>query len=160
MRALAVIGFLLSGQIVQAEVARIAPYGATLKAREANIRVGPGGRYPLAWKFVRPGIPLIVFAEVGTWRKIQDADGADGWIHQNMIERRRSVVVTGQKRALLKKPETTANVIAHIEPDVCARLLEIRGDWIRVKVGHLTGWLLRDHVWGLLEGEKDKIFGS
>lgn len=141
-----------------AHSAIVAPSPVTLKAREANVRVGPGSRYPLAWKFVRLGIPLMVLAEVGTWRKIRDAEGAEGWIHQNMITGRRTVLVMRRTCSLRKKPTADAAIIAHIEPDVCARLLEIRGDWIRIKVEGFTGWLLRTSIWGVSEHEKDRRF--
>ncbi|MDR2417139.1 MAG: hypothetical protein LBD15_03190 [Holosporales bacterium] len=134
------------------------PYSVTLKAREANVRVGPGSRYPLAWKFIRPGLPLMVLAEVGTWRKIRDVEGAEGWIQQNMITGRRTVMVIGQKRALLKKPDPNADVLAHVEPDVCARLLEIRGNWVRIRIERLSGWLPRAHVWGISKEEKEGRF--
>jgi SH3-like domain-containing protein len=149
---------LLSSSAFVSSATNVDPYSVTIKAREANVRVGPGSRYPLAWKFTRPGLPLMVVAEVGTWRKIRDVEEAEGWIHQNMIVRRRTVVVTGQRQVLMNKPDPNASVLAYIESGVCARLLEIRGNWVRVRVEDLSGWLPRAHVWGVSEEEKEGRF--
>ncbi|MDR0406675.1 MAG: hypothetical protein LBH38_01125 [Holosporales bacterium] len=160
MRQLFALGLLYGGLFaeVSANSAVVSPYLVTLKAREANVRVGPGSRYPLAWKFVRSEIPLMVLAEVGTWRKIRDSEGAEGWVHQNMIANRRTILVVGQTRSLMKKPKADASIVAHIEPDVCARLLEIYGDWVRIKADGFTGWLLRAHIWGIPQHEKNRKF--
>jgi SH3-like domain-containing protein len=112
----------------------------------------------LSWKFVRSGIPLIVLAEVGIWRKIQDAEGEEGWIHQNMLTMRRSALVIEKTHSLLDKPSADAQVVAYLEPGTSAQLQEIRGDWLRVKVERLTGWLHRSQTWGVLKGEKDRRF--
>jgi SH3-like domain-containing protein len=136
----------------------VEPYCVTLKAREANVRVGPGSRYPVAWRFVRSGIPLMVLAESGTWRKIRDAEGAEGWVHQNMVVGWRTVVVTSPTCALLTKPDPGASKLASVDPAVCAHLLEISGRWVRVRVERFIGWLPRASVWGVLPEEKDKRF--
>ena len=35
----------------------------SLKAERANLRVGPGRRYPIDWVYTRPGLPLLVIAQ-------------------------------------------------------------------------------------------------
>jgi SH3-like domain-containing protein len=134
------------------------PYPVTIKAQEVNVRVGPGSRYPLAWTFMRPGLPLIVLAEVGTWRKIRDNEGAEGWVHQNMLTGRRGVVVRGETQSLLAKPDARSEVVAFLDAGVCVRLLETKSAWVRVKVERLEGWLPRAQTWGILEEEQEGRF--
>ena len=65
--------FVLAGTLL---FAALWPFGATagdsglplprfvsVKAERANVRAGPGLRYPVAWVFVRKGVPVEVFEE-------------------------------------------------------------------------------------------------
>ena len=42
------------------------PRFVTLRAREVNVRTGPGVRYPIDWVFQRPNLPVEVVAEFDT----------------------------------------------------------------------------------------------
>ena len=47
----------------------------SLKAERANLRVGPGQRYPIEWVYTRPGLPLLVIAHFDQWRWVRDHEG-------------------------------------------------------------------------------------
>ena len=64
---------------------------ASLRAKEVNVRAGPGVRYPVDWVYKRKNMPVEVIAQFGTWRKIRDVQGAQGWIHQSMLSGARFV---------------------------------------------------------------------
>ena len=51
----------------------------TLKFDEANLRTGPGREYPVLWQYRKSGLPLLVDAEFGIWRKVVDHEGNGGW---------------------------------------------------------------------------------
>lgn len=40
----------------------------TVKAEKANVRAGPGKRYPVRWVFTQPGVPVEIMAEYDNWR--------------------------------------------------------------------------------------------
>ena len=40
---------------VAALVEKKPPYFASIQAKEARMRTGPGSTYPISWKYVRPG---------------------------------------------------------------------------------------------------------
>src|SRR5690606_20036163 len=66
------------------------PRFATTRSTPINVRVGPGTRYAVAWVDVKAGTPVEIIQEFDTWRKIRDVDGAEGWVHQNLLSGKRA----------------------------------------------------------------------
>ncbi len=130
------------------------PRFVSLRAAEVNLRTGPGVRYPIDWVYLRRGLPVEVIDEFETWRRIRDHEGTTGWVHQSMLDGRRSVMVTGEARLLRRTPETGAPGVAHLEAGVIAHLEGCEGNWCRVTVERFGGWLRRGEVFGLYPGEK------
>ena len=79
------------------------PRFVSLRAEEVNMRAGPGVRYPVDWVYKRKNMPVEVIAEFGTWRKVRDIQGTQGWIHQSMLSSNRWVTITGPARTLRRK---------------------------------------------------------
>ena len=129
------------------------PYFASLRAGAVNLRTGPGERYPVEWIYQRKGLPVEVTAQVDVWRRVRDADGTEGWVHERMLTARRSVVVTGAPRILRSAPDPAAAAVARAEPGVIARLLECKGPWCQVETQSIKGWLPRAEMWGVYPGE-------
>lgn len=129
------------------------PRYVTLRAREVNVRAGPGVRYPIDWVYQRENLPVEVIAEFDTWRKIRDPDGVEGWVHQQMLSGRRTVVVIGGDRLLRRKPEPGAPPVARLETGVIGWLDGCRRDWCEIEVAGLDGWIERSHIWGVRADE-------
>ncbi|CAN0582077.1 unnamed protein product, partial [Ectocarpus sp. 12 AP-2014] len=55
------------------------PRYVSMKAAEGNVRRGPSRAHKIDWVFKRRGMPLMITAEHGHWRRVQDRDGAGGW---------------------------------------------------------------------------------
>lgn len=148
------MAFLLTVEASFAKSGLPVPRYVSLGADKANIRSGPGKQYPIGWVFVRRGMPLEVTAEYEQWRKIRDVDGAVGWIHGNLLSNRRSASVRGQKpRALLRRPDATSDVIAHLERGVIGSLLACEGPWCHFEVVGRRGWIERAGLWGVMPEE-------
>jgi SH3-like domain-containing protein len=129
------------------------PRFVTLKSDQVNLRAGPGDRYPIEWVLTRKDMPVEIVAEFEHWRKVRDVEGTEGWVHQRMLAGRRSVLVKGEVRPLLRRPEAGAEVVARAEPGVIARLQECKGSWCRVEAQSVTGWVRRSDVWGVYPDE-------
>jgi SH3-like domain-containing protein len=129
------------------------PRYVTLRAKEVNVRAGPGVRYPIEWVYQRPNLPVEVVAEFDTWRKIRDPDGVEGWVHQQMLSGRRTVVVIGGERMLRRNPEPAAPAVARLEPGVIGWLDGCKRDWCEIEVTGLDGWIQRSHIWGVRADE-------
>jgi SH3-like domain-containing protein len=132
------------------------PRFVSLRATEANMRAGPGEQYPITWTYRRQGLPLEVTAEYDHWRRVRDWQGAQGWMHSSMLSGKRSIIVTGDVRPLRAEPSPGSGVLARIEGEVIGKLLSCPkgGDWCRVQVAGMKGWLLRGDMWGVYDQEQ------
>ena len=138
---------------IAAEKALPVPRFVSLRADEVNLRTGPGERYPIDWVLTRKGLPVEIVEEFEAWRKIRDAQGTEGWVHQRMVTGTRNVMVTGDTRTLRANPDATAPAVARAEPGVIAHLLDCRDTWCRVELQGMKGWLKRNEVWGVYPTE-------
>lgn len=130
------------------------PRFVSLHADKVNLRAGPGNRYPIDWILTRKDMPVEITAQFEHWRRVRDWEGTQGWVHQRMLSGKRGVIVKGGVRVLYRQPDTTAAVVARLEPGVVASLLECEGPWCRVDAGEARGWLRRTEVWGVYPEEK------
>jgi SH3-like domain-containing protein len=126
---------------------------AALRAEKVNLRSGPSENFPIQWVYVRRGLPVEVVASFDIWRKIRDSDGTEGWVNQQMLSGRRSVLISGAVRDLRHDPKPDATIVAKLEAGVVASLSKCNPSWCEVKAGGYKGWLMRDEVWGLEPGE-------
>lgn len=153
---LVVAALLLSVALVPAVAAEKAlpvPRFVSLRADEVNLRTGPGERYPIEWVLTRKGLPVEIVEEFEAWRKIRDAQGTEGWVHQRMVTGTRNVLITGELRTLRADADAAAPAVARAEPGVIAHLLDCRDTWCRVELQGVKGWLKRSEVWGVYPGE-------
>ena len=61
------------------------PRYVSLKGGEGNARRGPSLSHRIDWVFRHAGMPLRVTAEFGHWRRVEDQDGAGGWVHYSLL---------------------------------------------------------------------------
>ncbi|WP_439817230.1 SH3 domain-containing protein [Zavarzinia sp. CC-PAN008] len=129
------------------------PRFVSLGSNEVNVRVGPGGQYPVSFTFIREDLPVEVIADFELWRKIRDFDGSEGWVHVKLLKGRRTVLVTGERRTLHARPEDAAPAVARADPGVIARLRKCQANWCEVEAKGYRGWLKREEFWGVYPGE-------
>ncbi|VDC28374.1 Bacterial SH3 domain protein [Pseudogemmobacter humi] len=129
------------------------PRYVSLKGEEGNARRGPGLTHRIDWVFTRPGMPLKVTAEYENWRRVEDQDGAGGWVHYALLSGVRSVLITTDMAEFRDAPRMDARVIAQAELGVVARVLECRPDWCRISVSGERGWVAKTALWGVGEAE-------
>ena len=135
------------------EEARKPPYFVSLGASEVNLRTGPGVRYPIDWVYRRRALPVEVIGVFDHWRQIRDWQGTEGWVHQNMLSQRRTVIVTGERRQLRREPGAESSVVAAVEAGVVGRLRSCSDDWCEVEIEGQRGWLARSEFWGTYPAE-------
>lgn len=132
------------------------PRFVSLAAGEANMRSGPGDRYPVSWVYHRAGLPVEVVREYGIWRQVRDPQGGTGWINKGLLSGDRTAYVTRQVRTLYSKSDLGSNPVWRAEPGVVAKILLCEGMWCRVSVGGKAGFILRAHMWGTYPNEAVK----
>ncbi len=131
------------------------PRYVSLRVGEVNLRTGPGVQYPVDWVYLRQNLPMEIIAEYGTWRKVRDWQGTQGWVHQSMVSRLRTLIITGNTRTVRRKADAQSKPIAILEAGVIGKLLscpDLNG-WCRVDVAGQKGWLRRVDFWGVLKNE-------
>lgn len=129
------------------------PRFASIKASEANVRTGPGKRYPIRWTYVQAGLPVEIIAEFEDWRKIRDWEGQEGWIHRGLLTPRRRLIVNGETRTLYRRADQASPAVVLLQPGIVAEIEDCDPVWCRVEVRNYRGWLRRDEVWGLYPDE-------
>ncbi len=131
------------------------PRFVSLRADEVNMRTGPGVQYPVEWVYARKDLPVEIIAEFETWRKVRDWEGTQGWVHQSMLSGKRTILITGDVRALRTKDDAKSKAKARIEPGVIGRLVDCpKGNgWCRIEIAGLEGWLRHVDFWGAYKNE-------
>ena len=120
----------------------------SLKAERANLRVGPGRRYPIEWVYTRPGLPLLVIAHFDQWRWVRDHEGTKGWMHKSLLSTRRTVVVMNGVQTMRERPLSGSPAVLRAEAGVIADLLGCEEGWCQIALAGEEGWMPESGLWG------------
>ena len=125
------------------------PYWASLRGKDANMRVGPGEDYRINWLYHREDLPVKVLRTMEGWRLVQDPDGARGWMLARFLKRERGAIVTGKDLAEMhERPDPAARLLWRIEPGVTGRLGDCAAGWCRFDVAGRAGYVPEVSLWG------------
>lgn len=113
------------------------PRFVSLKVDVANGRSGPSRSHPIAWRYVRAGLPMEVIAETPDWRRVRDPDGEITWMHRSILSGRRSVWTLAET-PLHARDNADSPVEAIAEPGVILSLERCRTGWCRVEAPGLS----------------------
>ncbi|MCG8442913.1 MAG: hypothetical protein MI723_14010 [Caulobacterales bacterium] len=150
-RACLALFLLASAPALAAGPGMTAPHWATLKFDEVNGRAGPSFDHPIAWRYRRAGLPVLVIAESGDWRRVRDPDGDEVWVHQRTLSARRSVMarpLAADTASLRRAPFEASRIIARVERNVVLTLGDCEDEWCQVE-GAARGWMRARDIWGV-----------
>ncbi|MGV8987546.1 MAG: SH3 domain-containing protein [Cypionkella sp.] len=125
------------------------PRFVTLKGSQGNARRGPGLTHRIDWVFTRAGMPLKLTAEYEHWRRVEDVDGAGGWIHYTLLSGVRSVLIRQDMAQAFNNPDEKSEVIFQSELGVIGKLLQCVPEWCRILVEGEKGWVRKTALWGV-----------
>ncbi|MFC3167949.1 MULTISPECIES: SH3 domain-containing protein [Paracoccus] len=125
------------------------PRYVSLKGSEGNARRGPSLSHRIDWVFRHAGMPLRVVAEFGHWRRVEDKDGAGGWVHYALLSGVRTALVTQDMVDLRSRPDADSDVVARAEMGAIVRLGECTPGWCRISGGGQRGWVPKAAIWGV-----------
>ena len=153
--ALALVLFSLALEPVEAAGAKRAfPYFGSIGAARARMRTGPARTYPANWLYQRPDLPVRVVAAFKEWRKVEDPDGAGGWMQANLLRDTRTAIVRGQQPVdLRERPAAGARLTWRAAPGVVGRISQCGGGWCRFDVRGQVGYAEIAGLWGVEAGE-------
>ena len=139
----------------EAQRERRPPYWVSLAASDALMRSGPAQTYPALWRYVRRGLPMRVVAVHPNWRKLQDPDGATGWVMVRLLSDDRTALVTGgEPRPIHESADAASRVRYLAEPGVVGRIDGCRAGWCALDAGGRRGFIRAEHVWGVDPAEE------
>ncbi|NJM50428.1 MAG: hypothetical protein HC843_05685 [Sphingomonadales bacterium] len=105
------------------------PYWASLDESEARMRTGPSTEFPVKWVYKRKDLPLKVVDRHSVWRKVEDPDGDQGWMHVRLLSPTRTALVIGTSNGALRDaPSPTARIAWRVEPGVVGRIDDCQKD--------------------------------
>lgn len=131
-----------------AQSAKPVPYWASLAKGEARMRVGPSQDYPASWLYQRRDLPVKVIEVYANWRKVEDPDGTQGWLHVRLLKDEPTAIVKGDIAPMRDSASTSARVLYRLEPGVVGRLSGCANGWCAMDVHGARGYVLADNLWG------------
>jgi SH3-like domain-containing protein len=135
------------------------PRFVSLKSGRVNSRIGPGVNYAVDWLYLKPGLPMEIIQEYDNWRRVRDADGAEGWVNQSLLSGRRTAIAAPWQKGkdaainLLARPNSDARIVAVVEPGAIGSIRSCDGSWCEMAFGGQAGWISQSQVWGAYPGE-------
>jgi len=125
-------------------------YFSSLRSAETNVRAGPGQHYPIKFTFKAKAVPVRVINEYDNWCEIEDYEGQSGWVSQNLLTKKRMLLVLTNKPFidLYSKNNEKSRVIFHLENNVTGEYLKCIDNWCAMKVNDKKGWVKRNEVFG------------
>lgn len=133
------------------------PRFVSLKSGKVNMRRGPGKDFPIQWVYERRFFPVEVIEEFGHWRKIRDREGQEGWVHFRLLSGERFAITQTANDALIPAfadSDPMSPLRLEAEPGALVRLLQCRVDWCEIHAGDYTGWMEKQHLWGVYPDER------
>jgi SH3-like domain-containing protein len=133
------------------------PRFVSFKRDTVNMRIGPSRNHAVDWVYRGyQGLPVLVIAESGHWRKVADHEGVSGWVHRALLTSTRTVKVEGRAPlGLHLAPDPQSNLKATVAPGATGHLKSCQGAWCRAVFSSLSGWVERSHLWGVIPSETE-----
>ncbi len=126
------------------------PYFASIAASRARMRTGPARTYPASWLYQRADLPVRVVGVFKEWRRIEDPDGAQGWVLATLLSGTRTAIVRGaQPVTMLDRPAPDGKLLWRAAPGVVGRLSHCGSGWCRFDVKGQAGYVEVSGLWGL-----------
>lgn len=124
------------------------PRFVSIRAKEINLRTGPGERYPIDWVLRAKGWPLQITAEFDNWRRVKTWDGTSGWVHRAMLSKKRAVVVKKDEAILRRAPGDKAEACAKVAANTHGTMKKCEKSWCEIEFDGGKGWLPQAAIWG------------
>lgn len=125
------------------------PRYVSLKFDEANVRVGPGKRYPIHYVYKRIHLPVQIIEEFAHWRKIEDYEGSSGWVHKGAVDGKRTAIIMGKTQSLYDDPDPTSSIVLHAQAHVIGDVKRCEPDWCQLVIQGRKGWIRKADIWGV-----------
>ena len=134
------------------------PRFVSIKSSEVNLRIGPSINYPIKIKYTIKNFPVEIIDEYDVWRKIQDIEKNEGWIHKSLLKGDRYGIINSEPNVesfLLNYPH--GNIKGEIGNNNIVKISKCLKKWCLVKIDNKSGWIEKNKLWGTYNNEIYKI---
>lgn len=139
----------LATSAVTAQSVRKTPYWASIEEAEARMRTGPSTEFPVKWVYKRQDLPVKVISVHEVWRKVEDPDGDQGWMHVRLLSPNRTAIVVAQGISELRdQPSPTARISWRVEKGVVGKIDDCQKGWCRIDITGRVGYIETNRIWG------------
>ena len=119
----------------------------SVKSDIANIRAEPNTKSAVIWQ-VEKFHPVNVIQRQGDWCLFEDFEGDRGWIHKDLLDNVRTVIVKTDNCNVRSGPGTENDIRFTVDKGVPFKVLGEKGAWIHVvHADGDEGWIHRALVW-------------
>lgn len=124
-------------------------YIASIKASQSNIRSGPGVTYPIKFSYNVRYVPVHVVSKYDNWNEIIDYEGDRGWINQNLLSSKQTVIIKTPKTLvnLYSAATTKSRILLKLENKVIAKLIGCKKSWCKIEIADKEGWIEQRDIW-------------
>jgi len=143
------LSVLFFGTDANANVFNDRTFFISLRTSEANLRTGPGREYPIKYIYKLTGYPLEVLGEYESWYNVKDKDGDEGWINQNLVTKKRMVIIINGTQILYSSNNTESRPLNRLEKNVIAKYKKCKKNWCKIEVQKKSGWIEKENIWGV-----------
>ena len=117
------------------------PRFVSLKSNDVNLRIGSSTNYPIILKYTIKALPVEVIDEYQVWRKINDIEGNQGWIHKTLIQGDRYAIINQEYNSsvqIYSKPK--GNKIGKIGKFNIVKINTCLLKWCQINYKQFKGW--------------------
>lgn len=137
-----------------AQETRETPYWAALSKSKALMRVGPSTDYPGSWVYQRVNMPVRVIATYPNWRKVEDPDGVQGWMHVRLLKAENTAIVRGTQPVVLHQaPSADSPPRYRVQPGVVGLISKCANGWCAFDADGKRGYVNVRYVWGATDAK-------
>ena len=155
-----ILSFIVASFATDEKIGKISglplPRYAVLKAKEVNMRGGPGIDHPIKITYGCIFAPIKILNEVEAWRLVSDVYGNQGWIHEAMLDGKKYVQISGNNNdsnaefMIFRLPNKDSKPIARVQNGIVMKLVTCNELWCKVKLNQsYSGWVLKNNLWGI-----------
>jgi SH3-like domain-containing protein len=113
------------------------------------MRTGPSTEFPVTWVYKRQNLPVKVVAVHSVWRKVEDPDGEQGWLHVRLLSPQRTAIVIGKDNGALRdSPQASAHISWRVQPGVVGIIEECEKGYCRFETNGRYGYIETARIWG------------
>jgi len=136
---------ILVALFVSASVARAEE--VMINHKEAKIRNGPGTNYTVLWA-PRMYTPLEALAKHADWYAVRDVEGDVGWIHESVVTKDPSAIVTDATVNVHESADSNSRVLYQAPKNYTFKVEEEKGGWMKVvDPDGDSGWIAKNGAW-------------